>query len=179
MLSAAQVPDNPMIHLVKNIVQVGIVVRDLDLALKSYSGKLGVGPWRVSVYGPPRLTNCKVRGVPVPYSMKVALAWTHDMNWELLQPLEGPSIYWEFLRDRGEGLHHFMVDVGERTLAEVTAEFTARGWPPLMEGCFMGLDYVYYDTERDLKTLVEVRKAPPGWQRPEPDAWYPHGPFPA
>lgn len=178
MIAAVHPSRGPLIPLARNIVQVGIVVRDLDAALQNYSSKLGVGPWRVSVYGPPRLTNCKVRGVSVPYSMRTALAWTEEMNWELVQPIDGPSIYWEFLREHGEGLHHIMIDFGARTLAEVTAEFTARGWPPLMEGCFMGLDYVYYDTEADLKTIVEVRRAPPGWQRPEPDAWYPRAPAP-
>src|SRR5688572_15422751 len=99
--------------LVKDITQVAIVVRDLDAAMEHYS-RLGVGPWRVYTYAPPRMTDTRLRGVPTPFSMKLALAWTNDMNWELIQPLDGPSIYWEFLRDHGEGIHHINVDCGDR-----------------------------------------------------------------
>jgi methylmalonyl-CoA/ethylmalonyl-CoA epimerase len=108
--------------------------------------------------------------------MKLALAWTQDMMWELIQPLEGPSIYWEFLRDHGEGIHHVMVDYGERPLADCTAEFAARGWEPIMEGNYLGSQFVYYGTEGSLATTIEVRYSAPGWQRPKPDRWYPAPP---
>jgi len=169
---------DPKLHLplARNITQVGIVVRDIDKALEAYSHKLGVGPWRVYTYAPPKLTATKVRGVAVPYSMKLALAWTGDMMWELIQPLDGPSIYWEFLRDHGEGIHHIMVDYGDRSLEETTAAFAARGWPAVMEGNYLGSQFVYYETEGSLTTTIEVRYSAPGWQRPEPDYWYPAPP---
>ncbi len=162
--------------LVRNITQVGIVVRNLDAALEQYSASLGVGPWRVYTYAPPKLTGMRIRGVETPFSMKLALAWTQDMMWELIQPLDGPSIYWEFLRDHGEGIHHIMVDYGGRSLAECTAEFAARGWAPLMEGNYLGSQFVYYATEASLTTTIEVRYSAPGWVRPEPDSWYPARP---
>ena len=34
----------PPLGIVKNITQVGIVVNDLDKALRGYADKLGVGP---------------------------------------------------------------------------------------------------------------------------------------
>ena len=144
-------PDTP---LVRTITQVGIVVRDLDKALAEYTHKLGVGPWRVYTYAPPKLTGMRIRGVETPYSMKLALAWTGTMMWELIQPLDGPSIYQEFLRDHGEGIHHVMVDYGDRTLEEVKAEFAARGWPALMEGNYLGSQYAYFATEGSLTTTI-------------------------
>src|SRR5690349_17639473 len=69
--------------LVTTITQVGIVVRDLDRALAEYTQKLGVGPWRVYTYAPPKLTGMRIRGVETSYSMKLALAWTGTMMWEL------------------------------------------------------------------------------------------------
>ncbi|MCB4820533.1 VOC family protein [Roseicella aerolata] len=159
--------------LAQDITQVGIVVRDLDRALAEYTHKLGVGPWRVYTYAPPRLTDMRIRGVGTPYSMKLALAWTKGMMWELIQPLDGPSIYKEFLRDHGEGIHHVMVDYGDRTLGQVKAEFAARGWPVLMEGNYLGSQFAYFETEGSLTTTIEVRYSAPGWQRPEPESWYP------
>ncbi len=162
--------------LARTITQVGVVVRDMDTALAHYTHKLGVGPWRVYTYAPPKLAGMKLRGVDVSYSMKLALAWTGDMCWELIQPLDGPSIYWEFLRDHGEGIHHIMVDYGDRTLEECTAAFAAKGFPPLMEGNYQGSHFCYYETEGSLTTTIEVRWSAPGWVRPEPDYWYPAPP---
>ena len=161
---------------IQTITQVGIVVRDMDAALAAYSGRLGVGPWRVYDYAPPKLTGMRIRGVETPYSMRLALAWTGTMMWELIQPLEGPSIYWEFLRDHGEGIHHVMVDYGEGGLEACKAEFAARGFAPLMEGNYLGSQFAYFATEDALRTIIEVRWSAPGWQRPEPDRWYPAPP---
>jgi len=162
--------------LVRTITQVGIVVRDIDAALAAYGGTLGVGPWRVYTYAAPKLTATKLRGVPTAFSMKLALCWTDAMCWELIEPLDGPSIYHEFLAEHGEGIHHIMVDYGERSLAECTAEFAARGYAPLMEGNYLGSQFVYYATEPSLRTVIEVRWSAAGWQRPEPDYWYPAAP---
>ena len=166
----------PPIGFIRTVVQVGIVVEDLDKALEGYAGKLGVGPWRVSTYAPPRLSGMKIRGVAQDYSMRIGLAWTQEMNWELIQPLEGPSIYKEFLRDHGEGLHHLMVDCGDLSIEEIAAGFAAQGWETIMEGNFMGNRFAYFGTEGDLTTTMEVRRAPADWQRPEPDSWYPAPP---
>jgi len=162
--------------LAKTITQVGIVVRDMDRALAEYSGRLGVGPWRVYTYAAPKLTETTLRGVPTNYSMKLALCWTEGFCWELIQPLDGPSIYHEFLAEHGEGIHHVMVDYGDRSLEECTAEFARRGWQPLMTGNYLGSRFVYYATEAELRTIIEIRWSAPGWVRPEPDSWYPAPP---
>lgn len=160
---------------VRNISQVAWVVRDLDAHLERFV-RLGVGPWWVCTYKRPRLFDTRLHGRPADFSMKIALAWTQEMNWEIIQPLDGESIYWEFLRERGEGVHHIMVDCGQRTIEEIVGRFTAQGWQPTMEGCFEGVRFVYFRTEEDLKTTFEIRSIPPGWQRPAPDYWYPEPP---
>ena len=45
-------------------------------------------------------------GRPASYSMRLALATAGNMLWEVIQPLEGPSIYQDFLAAHGEGVHH-------------------------------------------------------------------------
>ena len=163
------------LDFVRNISQVAFVVRDLDARMREFV-RLGVGPWKVYTYAAPRLSEMKLRGKPSPFSMKIGLAWTQAMNWELIQPLDGDLIYWEFLREHGEGPHHLMVDCGERPIEEVVRGFTGQGWAPVMEGSFLGVRFVYFQTEQDLTTTMEIRYAPPGWQRPEPDYWYPAPP---
>ena len=42
-----------------------------------------------------------------------------------------------------------------------------------MEGNFVGSRFAYFDSEGPLRTIIEIRYAPPGFVRPEPDYWYP------
>ena len=86
------------------------------------------------------------RGRPGPYRVTIAISPTTPQI-ELVQPREGPSIYDEWLAERGEGLHHlgFWVD----SLTEAAAEFAASGYEAIQTGAGYGLDgdggYAYFD----------------------------------
>ena len=162
--------------IISDVQQVALVVRDLDKTMAEYTERLGIGPWWVTLYGPPRLTEMRIRGVEVPYSMKLAIAWTGNTMWELIQPVDGPSIYKEFLAAHGEGLHHVLVEHRGTAFEAAIDAFSARGCPPLMEGRFGEIRFAYIDTEGPLKTVLEIVDRPEGFVRPEPDYWYPGPP---
>jgi hypothetical protein len=163
-------------ELISGVQQVALVVRDLDATMAEYTERLGIGPWWVTLYGPPRLTGMRIRGAAIPYAMKLAIAWTGDTMWELIQPVDGPSIYEEFLTANGEGLHHVLVEHRGMDFDAAIAAFAARGCPPLMEGRFGEVRFAYLDTEGPLKTVLEIVHRPEGFVRPEPDYWYPEPP---
>ena len=162
--------------IISDVQQVALVVRDLDKTMAEYTERLGIGPWWVTLYGPPRLTGMRIRGEEVPYSMKLAIAWTGNTLWEVIQPVDGPSIYKEFLAAHGEGLHHVLVEHRGTAFEEAIATFSARGCPPLMEGRFGEVRFAYIDTEGPLNTVLEIVDRPEGFVRPEPDYWYPGPP---
>lgn len=161
---------------ISGVHQVALVVRDIDKALEEYTNRMGIGPWWVSLYGPPKLTDMRIRGEEIPYSMKLAIAWTGSTMWELIQPVDGPSIYKEFLDAHGEGLHHLLVRHDNMDFDTAMATFTERGCPPLMEGRVGETQFAYLQTEGPLKTVLEIVKRPPGYVRPDPDYWYPEPP---
>ena len=72
--------------------QICIVTRDLDAMVRRYADELGIGPWWVNEYKAPDLFDTSYRGKAQPYSMRLALAWTGALNWEIIQPLDGQSI---------------------------------------------------------------------------------------
>jgi len=166
---------------VKGLEQVCVVVRDLDRTIREYVERAGIGPWAVYTYAPPELHNMRVRGQPVEYSMRLALAWTGSIMWEVIEPLEGPSIYREFLDTRGEGMHHVLVQHTCTDLKAALEAFTRRGCPPLMEGSYKGTDFAYIETEGPLAMILELVQRPnyPGYRRPDPEYWYPSPPDPA
>lgn len=164
--------------LVTGIEQVCVVVNDLDATIKGYVEQAGIGPWAVYTFAPPDLKDMRIRGREQAYSMRLALAWTKGFMWEVIQPLEGPSIYKEFLERHGEGMHHVLVQHDEHEYAQAVEAFRARGCPPIMEGHFKGTDFAYVESDGPLKIVMELVKRPsyPGYRRPDPDYWYPAPP---
>lgn len=70
----------------KNIVQISVVVKDLYKSMQLYWELLGIGHWYIMTFQPPAMTNTRVRGKPVKYSMKLAVARIGNIQWELIQP---------------------------------------------------------------------------------------------
>jgi 4-hydroxyphenylpyruvate dioxygenase-like putative hemolysin len=100
--------------------------------------------------------------------MRLAIAQVGALQVELIQPLEGPSIYKEFLAERGEGLHHLQSRVND--IAKPLAAFSEQGIGVLMSGKFGEGEFYYLDTERLFGFTYEVVKRR---TRPAPEATYP------
>lgn len=82
---------------------VGIVVRDLDAAIRRYQETLGIGPF---VTRDRHITDALTRGERRPFSLRVGFAGLGPILFEVIQPVEGRSLHQEFLDRHGEGLQH-------------------------------------------------------------------------
>jgi methylmalonyl-CoA/ethylmalonyl-CoA epimerase len=147
------------------LTQVAVVVRDLEPAMEAYSRVLGWGHWRVYDFNELPHTDTTVRGEPVNYTMRTAVTNVGGVDFELVEPGEGPSQYREFLAEKGEGLHPIMCqdDGGSDS---VTARLVEHGVAPLMGGSVgdAGASYAYFDGGRLLGGLIveTMRRAPDG-----------------
>ena len=155
------------------IHQVGIVVRDLDRAMRAYWEGFRIGPWRVYTYGAPLVKDMTYRGRRQDFCMRIALTQAGPTIVELIESVEGPNIYEEFLREHGEGIHHVMSIVEDFDLA--LERMAAAGYPLIQSGRGFGADgsggYAYFDTIADLGLILELVEVPR--VRVPPDRVYP------
>jgi 4-hydroxyphenylpyruvate dioxygenase-like putative hemolysin len=95
------------IHQLKlnKVDQIGIVVKDADAVIKSWSALFNLGPWTYR-----EMNGKNEQGQPV--KVKLAFTMLGSVQIELIQPVEGRIFHSEFLDVHGEGLHHlgFYVD---------------------------------------------------------------------
>jgi len=139
------------------IDQVGVVVRDLDRAVKHYSS-LGIGPFE-----PLDLTRIErtVYGKPAGHVRnRSRVARMGPIQFELLQPLSGESIQKEFLEKRGEGINHlgFLVDDLDKEINKLVA----KGFKVISSVRYLGGGGVaYLDTDRIGGVLFELIQWPP------------------
>jgi len=139
------------------ITQVAVVVKDLRKTMEAYHRILGWSPWSVYQHAPPVLHHTEVRGKPVPYTMLGAEVHCDPIDFEILQPLEGASIYKEHLERRGEGLHHVAVVAPSEDVNEALNNFKKNGINVIMSGR-LGEDirFYYMDTDPVLKMTAET-----------------------
>jgi methylmalonyl-CoA/ethylmalonyl-CoA epimerase len=149
----------PVISITK-LEQVCIVVHDIDRSMESLWGTFGIGPWNVFVIDSSVLNEMTYRGKPARFSFKMART-QHKVGGfeiELIEPLEGDSIYRDFLRDHGEGIHHVGWHLADSpgSLTETVRSLEKAGFPCLMSGRSADAAFAYIDTTKALNTTLEL-----------------------
>jgi hypothetical protein len=140
---------------------VGMIVDDTQKAAENYWNILGIGPWYIYELEPPILFNQTYRGKATSYGYQVALCMLEEFQLELVQPTFGESIYSDFLKKHGEGVHYLQYSVDTVDQAKKDAEsFAKHGCPLIMEG-YLGDGYcAFVDTSSTLKCIWQVTKMP-------------------
>ncbi|MBC8461732.1 MAG: VOC family protein [Deltaproteobacteria bacterium] len=156
-------PDEGVIDIKgKEIKQLGIVVEDVEEIAKNYWELFGVGPWTLIDFKPPHLANVTLHGIAihdnVDVHIKAAIAQFGDIQIELLQPVQGPSTYMEFLKIRGQGIHHVSFDRIEDH-DEMISGLNRIGIETESSGLLGGtITFTYMATQKDLGTIFEALK---------------------
>ncbi len=85
-----------------SLAHICVVVKDLDKTTEFLSSLFGLGPWHTQE------GSAKKEDLLVGEPYKVKVTWTElgPTLLELIQPLEGKSVWSEFIETKGEGLHH-------------------------------------------------------------------------
>jgi methylmalonyl-CoA/ethylmalonyl-CoA epimerase len=126
------------------VEQIGIVVKDLDRAVEFYSSVFGWGPFQIREVEMKGFTyrnrqdNCR---------LKMALARSGPIEIELIEVLEGETPHTEFLRQKGEGLHHlrFRVEDFDAILSALAGDHVQ----PVFHQVFPGVAaFAYLDTDK-------------------------------
>ncbi len=148
--------------------QIGIVVTDIEQAMRRWGQVFDCGPWSVYTYGPAILRDPTFRGAEGTFEMRLALAGAGPQI-ELIEPLTGPSLYHEWLDEHGEGLHHIGMRVPD--LQAGIRDVAERGWDVLQSGRGYGLDgdggFAYLDTTAELGVILELIEVPARRREPE------------
>jgi methylmalonyl-CoA/ethylmalonyl-CoA epimerase len=160
--------------------QLCIVTDDFETTVRQYADRLGIGPWWINEYRSPELCETTYYGRPVAQAFRIGLAFTGDFNWEIIQPLEGPTIYDDHLERHGCGPHHVGVYLSDfdADWDAVVRSFLDRGCTLSQEGRWQAVRWKYFDPPEGCHITIELIDRPAGWVRPDPIRWYPHAPKP-
>jgi catechol 2,3-dioxygenase-like lactoylglutathione lyase family enzyme len=154
--------------VIGRIDQICFLVDDIDASIEGYSQLFGATRWRGYRYGPDTVPQLVYRGEPGRFSFWIALS-DCDPQIELIQSLEGPSVYTEWIEARGLGFHH--IGTFTRDMAADTAALQAMGLAVSQWGRGYGLDgdggFTYLDSLQALGVVVELIEIPARRRTPD------------
>jgi catechol 2,3-dioxygenase-like lactoylglutathione lyase family enzyme len=136
-------------------VQIAWVTTDLDATENALTTLLGARTWiRVPGvhFGP---DTCEYRGQPADFTAHISFSYAGDTQLELIAPVEGDSVYSEFLDRAGPGLHHICREVDDVDAAIGSAEVVQRGTMP------GGMEFAYVSAEAAGVPYIEIAHIPP------------------
>lgn len=151
--AASSLPDAP------RLVQISYVVKDLDSVTDWFKRVIGVTHFGVTKATAGRDYQVLIRDEPVstPFSLRTAmgrLGPRGEQEIEIIQPVEGPSPYRDFVDQHGSGLNHVSFLVPD---FEPAAErMRASGAKPLIEFRGNGIRACYFDCRAAGASLVEI-----------------------
>ncbi|MFX1299550.1 MAG: VOC family protein [Promethearchaeota archaeon] len=139
----------------EGINQLGYVVKNsFDTATK-YQNIFGTDP---AVIFEAEVNNVREgldgKVVP-PYKIRFALITLGELQLEFIQVLEGtPTLYTNFLKRSGEGLHHVGVNIPDlNAVVDIASE---TGFAVLWSGQIYSVPFAYLDTQDQLGTILEL-----------------------
>jgi catechol 2,3-dioxygenase-like lactoylglutathione lyase family enzyme len=126
-------------------VQIAWVTRGVGATENALTSMLGVKKWvrLPDVHFAP--DSCSYLGAPADFVAHISLSYLGETQLELIEPVRGPNIYSDFLRDSGPGLHHVCVEADslddfDATLAAAVEQGATVPQQGLMPG---GLRFAY------------------------------------
>ena len=112
------------------IIHLGIVVEDLEKAVKIYEESLGIGPWEIQD-AREFFSQMRVNG-GCGLEIRTAMFRGDGYEIELITPT-GEGAYADWLRERGPGLHHVKFETSDdyQTIVGEAERISAR--PPYLD----------------------------------------------
>ena len=141
-------------------LKLAFVVDDLDKYLERFASLFGMQKSESMATGPEEETQIEYRGATTAGRARMAYIPLENIVLELIEPIDGPSIWRSFLEDRGSGLHHIGFIVTD--MAEVTADLEGLELPLAQRGLFPALGkapsgaYAYHDSIEQLGFDIEL-----------------------
>ena len=145
----------------ENIIQIGIVVSDVDEAVSNYREILGVRRWNVNYVDTVNGKGRHFHNHGNPIEARAKIAWTNigNVELELIEPQDEHSLYAEFLRDKGPGIHHVMF--GTPDYDRCIKHLASKKCETIGGGEFQHTRFQMFDMQKTLGIICEIADGDP------------------
>ncbi|MBN2244983.1 MAG: VOC family protein [Candidatus Aminicenantes bacterium] len=137
-----------------NVVQIGLVVKDIEKTSKAYADFLSVEVPQWFLTDTVDKAHTEFKGKTTASRAKLAFFQLNNITIELIEPVGGPSTWQEFLDTHGEGVHHIAFKI--KGMEEKIKKLAAKDMVLIQKGDYEGGRYSYIDASLRLCVLLEL-----------------------
>lgn len=139
------------------VIQQAWVVKDIEQAALQWSKAFNIGPFYLAEYTPQVFSHIEYRGEPGKLHMKTAIAYSGDVQFELVEPIGSyPCAFFDTVQEGHIGFHHicYWSDDFEADLAH----YTNQGFVIANQGQVVGggPNFAYIDASESLGFMIEL-----------------------
>ncbi len=120
---------------------IGVVVRDTHSSIDFFTSVFGLGPWEIRDFKQSKEDLI----VGTPFTLTIACTKLGPVVMELLQPIEGKSLWSEAIENGRDGVHHLAYTV--HNWDEVVSDMKAQGSKMVVGGHYQSKRWCYFKTE--------------------------------
>ena len=174
-LSAEDIPgSNP-----RHMCQINITTDDVDRTVAELTAILEIGPWSVGTLNNRTITDpgLLVDGemVSPEFHFQLGITFFSNIEFEVIQPVKGPTVYRSFIDSHGVGYHHIKEVVPLEKWQETLDYYTDKGLNYVIKGQVGPTAFAYLNSEKEFGFISELGDGLPA--DPLPDGyneyWYP------
>ena len=147
--------------LFSSVVQIGIVVSDVNKAIEGYRDLLHIERWNINHVDTAigKGGNFHKNGKSIQAKAKIAWVNFGNLELELIEPQDQHSLYSDFLREHGPGIHHVMFGASdyEKCLEHMDKQNVAA----IGGGELQGTRFQMFDTQELLGLICEIADGDP------------------
>lgn len=143
------------------IAQINITTPDVRKTIKTMTELLEIGPWEVgsqnnrTVVDPGFRVNGNLENVD--FEFLLAILVCGNIEWEAIQPVKGPLVYFDFLNSHGIGYHHILQEIPQNQWENTQKAYADAGVELSCQGKIGPVSWCYMDTREALGFFTELR----------------------
>ena len=134
---------------------LGYVTSDIERSIKNMQKYFGIDSFKRMI---PNYFNKSYRGAPGDFKLQLAFARVGNIVYELIEVLKGRTVYGDFMKGHGEGIHHLGYEISD--LSKWIESYKKMGMGPIMSGERVGLKWAHFDTHE--MTIELLERSPEG-----------------
>ena len=140
-----------------SVIQKAWVVNDIEQAAQDWSSAFNIGPFFLAEYTPEVFSYVEYRGAPAKLHMKTAIAYSGDLQIELVEPVGSyPCAFYDVVEEGKSGFHHICYwtdDINADLGHYITQGFVIANQGQVVGG---GPRFAYIDAFEKLGCMIEL-----------------------
>lgn len=149
----------------RKLVQINITSPDVDKTVRQLCNLLEMGPWEIgnlnniSVSEPGILVDGKLEEPE--FYFKLGISFYAGLEFEVIQPVSGPTVYQKYIDRRGIGFHHIKEIIPAEKWQDTMDEYAKKKMPLAIKGKIGRSCFCYLDSEEEFGFYLEMGDGQP------------------